>query len=186
MERQEYIEKGNIRILYSENTDRRFIYDMAFEEDAIWRSMFTDKSEFDWAEFRDSEDCVFDSSPGTDKWLLIEYEGEIAGTVAYTYNDGKIENFELDMWLRSEKYTGKGIGSAVMKMLIDQLVRQFGVKTFIIRPWINNPRAVKAYEKCGFRRKEGFVPADYYGKHLAQYGEGDYGVDETVNMVLEL
>ncbi|MCL2408158.1 MAG: GNAT family N-acetyltransferase [Oscillospiraceae bacterium] len=186
MDRKVYIEKGNIKILYPENTDRRFIYDMAFEEDAIWQSMFNDKSEFDWAEFRDSEDCVFDSSPSTEKWLLIQYDGEIAGTIAYTYNDGKIKNCELDMWLRSERYTGKGIGSAVMKMLIDQLVRQFGVNTFIIRPWVNNPRAIRAYEKCGFRLKEDFVPSDYYGKYLEQYGDGDYGEDGTYNMVLEL
>lgn len=32
MDRQICLEKDNIKLLYAENSDRRFIYDMAFEE----------------------------------------------------------------------------------------------------------------------------------------------------------
>ena len=186
MNRTAFIEKDNIKLLYAEEPDRRLIYDMAFEEESIWRSMFTDKSEFDWAEFRDSDDCVFDSSPGTDKWLLMQIDGEIAGATAYCLNNGKIKNFEIDMWLRSEHYAGRGIGTAVIKLLINELVKRYGIKTFIIRPWVKNLRAIAAYEKCGFRICDDFVPSDYYGKHLEQYGQGDYGAENTVNMVLNV
>ena len=186
MNRHLYTEKNNIKLLYAENTDRQLIYDMAFEEDEIWKSMFTSKADFDWAVLRDEEDHFFGSTPGKSKYLLIQYQDEIIGTISHTHHDGKIENFELDMWLRSTKYTGKSIGSTVMRMLIDSLVEQYGIKIFIIRPWVKNPHAVKAYEKCGFRRRENFVPSDFYGKYLELGSEGDYGVEETVNMVLDI
>jgi len=186
MDRQVYAQNGDLTLLYAEYADRRLIYDMAFEDDLIWRSMLERREDFPWSELRDSEDYFFGSAPGRDKYLLIEYSGEIIGMISHTYNNGKIPNLELDTWLRSAEYTGRGIGSAVMKMLIDRLVLDHGIKTFIIRPWIKNPRAVRAYEKCGFKRREDFVPSDYYGKYLEQYGDGDYSAGETVNMVLEV
>jgi len=186
MDRQIYLEKDNIKLLYAENSDRRLIYDMAFEEAEIWQAMFENKNDFNWADLRDEEGHFFGSEPGKNKYLLIQYQGDIIGTISHTHNNGKIENLELDMWLRSAKYTGKGIGSTVMKMLIDHLVKQYGIKTFMIRPWLKNPRAVRAYEKCGFQQCKDFVPSDYYGQYLEQYGEGDYSAEETVNMVLEV
>ena len=184
--RQIYIEKDGITLLYAEPSDRRFIYAMAFEEPEIWQSMLAKKDDFKWSELREEEDHFFGSVPGKSKYLLIQYRGEIIGTISHTYNNGRIENLELDLWLRSEKYTGRGIGSAVITMLIDRLVEEYGIRTFIVRPWLKNARAVRAYEKCGFRRCKDFIPAEYYGRYLEQYGEGDYGRQETANMVLEV
>jgi len=186
MNRHVYIEKNGIRLLYAEDTDRRLIHDMAFEEEEIWRSMFDNKEHFDWSELRDEEPHFFGSTPGLSKYLLIEYDNQIIGTISHTYNDGRIPNMELDMWLRGTKYTGKGIGSNAMKLLIDSLVKNHGIKTFIIRPWIKNPRAVKAYEKCGFVVTDTFNPGDYYGKYLEEWGQGDYPEGETVNMILSI
>jgi RimJ/RimL family protein N-acetyltransferase len=157
---------------------------MAFEDADIWQSMFKKKTEFEWAQIRDEEDHFFGSEPGKSKYLLIEYQSEIIGTISHTHHDGKIESFELDMWLRSTQYTGKGIGSTAINILIDYLLQQYSVNIFIIRPWIRNKRAIRAYEKCGFREREDFDVTDYYGKYLEQYGDGDYGVEETCNMVL--
>jgi len=184
MTREVYVENESVKLLYADDSDRRLIYDMAFEDEAIWRSMFECKNSFDWAELRDEEDHFFGSDPGMSKYLLIQCEGTIAGTISHTYHDGKVKSFELDMWLRSSAYTGKGVGSTAMQILIDHLVRQYGITTFIIRPWTKNERAIKAYEKCGFRHCPDFVVSDYYGKYLEQYGDGDYGVGETYNMVL--
>ena len=186
MNRYLYIEKNGIKLLYAEDTDRRLIYDMAFEEDEIWQAMIENKEDFPWSLLRDEEPHFFGSTPGFSKYLLIEYDNQIIGTISHTYNDGKIPNMELDMWLRSSKYTDRGLGSSAMKLLIDSLVRDFGIKTFIIRPWIKNPRAVKAYEKCGFVVTDSFDPDDYYGKYLELAAQGDFGEEETVNMVLSI
>jgi RimJ/RimL family protein N-acetyltransferase len=159
---------------------------MAFEQPEIWQSMFEKKEDFDWAELRDEEEHFFGSKPGKNKYLLIQYNDEIIGTISHTYHNGNKINFELDTWLRSTAYTGKGIGSVVMKMLIENLVKQYGIKTFIIRPWVKNPRALRAYEKCGFKLRKDFDVSEYYGKYLEQYGDGDYSAEETANMVLEI
>jgi len=186
MNRQLYTEKNEIKLLYAENTDRQLIYDMVFEEDDTWKAMIENKEDFPLSALRDEENYFFGAAPGLSKYLLIEWNNEIIGSISHTYNDGKIPNLELDMWLRSSKYTGKRLGSSAMKLLIDSLVRDYGIKTFIIRPWIKNPRAVKAYEKCGFVVIDTFNPEDYYGKYLEVAAQGDFGVEETVNMVFSI
>jgi len=56
--------------------------------------------------------------------------------------------------------------------------------TFIIRPGKHNRRAARAYEKSGFRVDVSFDPNDYYtAEDVALWGNGDYGVDGTLNMV---
>jgi RimJ/RimL family protein N-acetyltransferase len=184
MNRQIYNQKSGMALLYAENTDRRLIYDMAFEEEAIWRSMIENKEDFPWSVLRDEEPHFFGAAPGMSKYLLIELDKLIIGSISHTFNDGKIPNMELDMWLRSSQYAGKGLGSKAMKLLIDSLIKDYGIKTFIIRPWIKNQRAVRAYEKCGFMVEDTFNPDDYYGKYLEVAAQGDFGLEGTVNMVL--
>ena len=186
MNRHVYAQKNDLKLLYAEEADRRLIYDMAFEEDAIWQAMIKKKEDFPWSVLGEEEPHFFGAAPGMSKYLLIEQAGQIIGTISHTYNNGRIPNFELDTWLRSSKYAGKGLGSGAMKLLIDSLVKDYGIKTFIIRPWSKNPRAVKAYEKCGFVQTDSFDPKAYYGKYLEMAGEGDFGAEETVNMVLHI
>lgn len=38
MDRQIYLEKDDVKLLYAENSDRQLIYDMAFEEPEIWQT----------------------------------------------------------------------------------------------------------------------------------------------------
>ena len=73
-----------------------------------------------------------------------------------------------------------------MKLLIDSLCRDYSIETFIIRPWLKNKRAIKAYEKCGFVVTNTFEPSDYYGKYLETWGNGDYPEGENVNMILTI
>jgi len=80
-------------------------------------AMFENEDNFNWAELRDEEGHFFGSEPGKNKYLLIQYQGDIIGTISHTHNNGKLENLELDMWLRSAKYTGKGIEPAASKNL---------------------------------------------------------------------
>lgn len=181
-----YAREDNITLLYAEESDRQLIYNMAFEEDAIWQSMFDCKEHFNWAEIRDEEPHFFGNKPGDSKYLLIEYEGQIIGTISHTYNDGTIPNMELDMWLRSIKYTGKGIGTKVILLLVKSLIEDYKIKTFIIRPWSKNPRAIRAYEKAGFVTADTFDPKDYYGKYLDEWGQGDYPDGENHNMILSI
>lgn len=186
LNRIEYVKADDIALLYSEESDRLLIYNMAFEEDSVWQAMLEKKEDFDYTFIQEEEPCFFDGKPGLNKYLLIEYKNQVIGTISHTYNDGKTPNFELDMWLRSEKYIGKGIGTRVLKLLTRQLAKDYQIKTFLIRPWIKNPRAIQAYKKCGFIIRDNFVPENYYGKYLEMGGDGDYPQGETCNMILEI
>lgn len=157
---------------------------MAVTDDEIYHSMYTEKDGFPWEEIRDEEAEFFSAQPSKNKYLLIEHAGEIVGVLSHTHNKAPKENMELDIWLNATKHTNKGIGSESLKLLIDYLRKQYNTKTFIIRPWIKNRRAVRAYEKAGFKIVSNFNPAEYYTKYLEEYGDGDYGPKETANMVL--
>ncbi len=50
-----------------------------------------------------------------------------------------------------------------------------------------NNGKIKAYKKCGFKEINVFIVSDYYSDEDAElYGEGDYGADETVNLIYEM
>jgi len=186
LNRHLYSENYGIKLLYAENADRRLIYDMVFEDDEMWATMLPSREDFPWSVLRDEEPHFFGAEAGDSKYLLIKYDNKIIGAVAHTYNDGKIPNMELSAWLRASKYAGKGVGTNAIKLLIESLIKDYGIKTFIIRPWIKNTRAVKAYEKCGFVVTDSFNPEDYYGKYLELAAQGDFGEDGTANMVLSI
>ncbi len=56
----------------------------------------------------------------------------------------------VDISIGDEKNLSKGIGTAVLSQFVEELVGK-GFRTIIIDPDIENRRAVRAYEKAGFR-----------------------------------
>ncbi|NEO86672.1 MAG: GNAT family N-acetyltransferase [Spirulina sp. SIO3F2] len=76
---------------------------------------------------------------------------------------------ELDIWLRSQDCCGHGYGTDAMVALMRHLHADFRVETFIVRPSRRNQRAIRAYEKVGFRPSQ-LAIAD----QISTYGEGDY------------
>ena len=77
---------------------------------------------------------------------------------------------ELDIWMRSEACCGKGYGTEALDALCRHLHERFGVEEFMVQPSARNPRAIRAYEKLGFKRldvpiesaRELWGPNDYY------------------------
>ena len=184
MERKVYIENDEIKLLFAKEADRKLIYDLSFEDMDVILSMFDKPEDFHWEELRDAESFYFDEKDGKSKYLLIQYENKIVGVFCHVYHDAVIENMEFHIWLRSTKYTGKGIGTKVLNMMLNKINEQYEIDTFLMRPWIKNPRAVKTYEKCGFEVKSNFNLCDYFTKsEIEIHGNGAYSVEETVNMV---
>jgi RimJ/RimL family protein N-acetyltransferase len=111
-----------------------------------------------WEEFciPDSANYFDDSALELGRCYLIIAQGEAVGQV--TYNDinqhaGRSRT-ELDIWMRSEKDCGKGLGTEALNLLCRHLAEQFGVREFMVQPSARNPRAIRAYEKIGFKRLE--------------------------------
>lgn len=125
----------------------------------------------------DYEDFFFsDLSPEKGRAYIIilkdnDEEKEV-GFISYT-GFGLIEGTaELDIWLKSLDYTGKGYGTSALKSLCSKLMKN-GFHTLIIRPCIKNIRAINSYKKVGFVESI-FEPEKYYKKEfISEYAQGD-------------
>ncbi len=173
-----------IKLLFAQERDRRLIYELSLEDENVILAMFNHAEDFRWEELESEKSDFFDGQPGLSKYLFIEYCGEIVGVFCHEYHDALVPNMEFHIWLRSTKYIGKGIGPQSVQLMREHISKEYGVETFLMRPWIKNLRAIKVYQKCGFEIIEDFVLEDYYTKdEIEQYGNGPYLKDETVNMV---
>jgi len=180
------IEKNNLCLLYTSLADRALIYNMAVEDEQIRQYLFEDSYSLEEFLNESDEDIFFSGKQSPNNYLLIEFYNDIVGTISHAFNDARIKNMELDIWLRSTKFTGRQLGPRVISLLIDYLSQTYNIKTFLIRPSIKNIWAVRAYSKCGFRYITDFNASLYYTPEgLTLWGEGDYDHD-TYNMILQL
>lgn len=187
MKRKIYTSTGDINLLYTREDDRRLIYDLGVEDREVTLSMFTDPKNFSWDKFKNEDPEYFNEKPSKNKYLLIEIEGEIVGVFCHVYHPAIIENMEFHIWLRSTKYTGRGIGSKVVNTMKEYIKNTYNIDTFIMRPWIKNIRAIKTYEKCGFTIVKDFNLNLFFTKEeIQKYGNGAYSIEETANMVSKL
>jgi aminoglycoside 6'-N-acetyltransferase len=99
-----------------------------------------------WGESSDEEDLRCDG-----KAFAIEVDGELAGWLGFDEeNDPDYRFASLDITL-APAYTDKGLGSEALRAVVDWLVRERGHHRFTIDPAAHNHRAIRAYEKVGFR-----------------------------------
>lgn len=111
------------------------------------------------------------SAPELGRCFLILVGGEPVGQVSHNdihERDGR-KRVELDIWLRSEAFCGKGYGTDALDALCRHLHETFGVEVIMVQPSSRNPRAIRAYENAGFTRirqpievaRELWGPSDY-------------------------
>ena len=96
------------------------------------------------------------TAPELGRCFLILVDGESVGQLNYNdimERDGR-KRVELDIWMRSESCCGKGYGTDALDALCRYLHERFGVEQFMVQPSARNPRAIRAYEKVGFKRLE--------------------------------
>lgn len=58
----------------------------------------------------------------------------------------------IDIWIGEPDFWEKGIGSKTVKLLVDYIFKNHMAKKIIIDPHTDNPRAIRAYEKAGFKK----------------------------------
>jgi len=156
------------------------------DADKLW----TEGQEYTYGEFAADFEDFFYMEEGKRKGgvMIAEVNGEEVGCVCYTCFHLKKGAAELDIWLKDEKVCGKGYGTAAIMAVISYLKADLGTQRFIIRPAEKNTRAIRAYEKAGFRRVTNKMAAidDYMMPEYTEvYGGGDYGAEETALLVLE-
>lgn len=173
------MDKNLVELVPSNINDRKSVYEWLTQSD-LTSSMigppdFSDHEIPTWNEFcEDYLEYFFDGSkPYLGRSFIIKFMGKVAGHINYSYDkDQKVA--EIDIWLKNSTYSGKGIGSNAIQLLINYLEKNLNICSYLIRPSARNVRAVRAYEKAGF------VKIDLNKEEiLLKYGEGDY-IDEVV------
>ncbi len=135
-----------------------------------------------WEEFcLDYHDAFFGpEGDGRGRVYLILAGGGEVGTVGYDLLDREKDRVVLDIWMRAERFCGRGHGSRALDVLVRHLHEAYGVGTFIISPSARNGRAVAAY------RKAGFEPAGVLDRAAqeAEFGLSEY--DDNLLMIRRL
>ena len=88
-----------------------------------------------------------DDAPG----LAIQLGGAVVGMIQYgEEDDPEYRSASIDIFLSNEVH-GRGLGTDAVRTLARWLVRERGHHRVTIDPAVENPAAVRAYEKVGFR-----------------------------------
>lgn len=181
---------GNrISLQFATKNDKSIIYNMLVSPEIISFMFNEDHPTPTWDEFNEDEpDVYFSGKPSLEgNYLLIMVHDQSIGAISFSICKGNLNAAELDIWISSTTFLGQGYGREALKLLIEFVHSKYEINTFIIRPWIKNTNAIKAYKKCGFIEMEDFSPTDYYAvDEIDQYGEGDYGVEETANLIYNI
>ncbi len=177
-----------INLQFASQQDMKKIYDMMVSDEII-HFMFDEQHPApSWEDFRNDEEDFFPGSPSKDgSYLLIILDGQVVGSISYACGYEKIPYAEFDIWMSGYEFMGQGIGCEAVLMLRSFVNENYGIEHYIIRPWTKNLSAIKAYNKCGFRESASFNLEHYYSdEDLVNYGDGDYGKGETLNLYYDM
>ncbi|MEL6181859.1 MAG: GNAT family N-acetyltransferase, partial [Myxococcota bacterium] len=171
----------NRRVKYADGMTLTLVPATLADREEVWRWMttpgivermmgpplFPDVEPPDWDEFK--EDWVphfwtHDVPEQGRCFILMDSEHGQLGLFAHNdvilLGDGR-RGCELDMWLRSPVYMGRGYGPRALELLCTLLARELGVAVAFLQPSARNPGAIRAYAKAGFTRFKG-MPTDVY------------------------
>jgi aminoglycoside 6'-N-acetyltransferase len=70
---------------------------------------------------------------------------------AYGY-PARLKIYGIDQFIGVPELFNKGIGTMMVKKFMDFLYEATGVDVIILDPDVSNARAIRCYEKCGFRK----------------------------------
>lgn len=97
--------------------------------------------------------------------LMIVFEGKAIGYgQVYRLSEEMLEEycdreetetaFACDQFIGEPALWSRGLGTAYMQLLCNWVKTELGGAVLLVDPHQNNPRAVRAYEKAGFRIKK--------------------------------
>lgn len=90
-------------------------------------------------------------APDTSSWTVM-VDGELAGAVS-AYDVGWPPGASVGLAiLLGDSWQDRGLGTEVLSAVIAHIISERGVHRFTVDPAAANKRAIRAYEKLGFRR----------------------------------
>jgi len=103
-----------------------------------------------------------DKPQGGTHCMIIQYGGQSIGHVQYyrvsDYPDwsclimGQPGDYGLDLFIGRDELLGRGIGTEVVRTALERLIfSRADAERCLLGPSPENARAIRCYEKCGFR-----------------------------------
>jgi len=84
---------------------------------------------------------------------------------------------ELGIFIGDENYLSRGYGSEAIMLLLDYAFRYVNLNNIMLRVFDYNKRAIKAYEKCGFKTFGVWKKSHYF--------DGEYSDEIYMNILKE-
>ncbi|RDY69070.1 GNAT family N-acetyltransferase [Halobacillus trueperi] len=92
---------------------------------------------------------------------LVGYKGMKIGYIQYYELDKKMKGqygyvdrvvYGMDQFIGEVMYWNKGMGSLLVTSMVDYLFKNKCADRVVMDPQVRNERALRCYEKCGFRK----------------------------------
>lgn len=100
-----------------------------------------------WGELDDEFPC---EEPESERFTVL-LDGRVAGMIeAHEETEPDYRNVEVDVFLDAD-LRGQGVGPDVLATLIRHLIEDCGHHRVFLGANVHNARAIRAYEKAGFR-----------------------------------
>ena len=91
---------------------------------------------------------------GNEVLLAIETKDHVyLGGIGLHKIDYINRHSEIGIAIGKKEYWGKGYGTDAMLTLLDYAFNQLNLHKVYLRVFSNNPRGIRCYEKCGFRKE---------------------------------
>lgn len=109
---------------------------------------------YDLRHYPEDIEEIFDESKwGTNLFSILDEKGELLGELVFQ-EDG--DELEIGIGLRPD-LAGKGMGQTLLQLGMDFARNKFEFNIFKIGVWKLNGRAIKVYERAGFRSEGEFI-----------------------------
>lgn len=113
------------------------------------------------------EERFFESDSDERRYAILNLKQELIGTIGFRETNIPARSATLFIVIGEKKYWGQGYGSDALNTFLHFLFSQWNFHRLSLDTWDGNHRAIKAYEKLGFKlegtlRDARFVNGDYH------------------------
>lgn len=84
-------------------------------------------------------------------WAIDTKDGMYIGGCGVNHMDRKNRVAQVGIFIGDKEYLGKGYGTDAMNVLLKFLFEEYNVNKVKLSVFDYNKRAIKSYEKCGFK-----------------------------------
>lgn len=159
----------NVHLVAITNLDKDYFYTIATQSDGakFWyddkRLEKRSKSAFfkDWTEEHFN---VRKTRAGQCFWIIADEKK--VGVIAYNVVDEQNQQTEIDIIIGSKEDMGKGYGSDAIRTLCSYIFKKLKLNKVWLEARANNPRAIKAYQKAGFKKERILKNKEYFQGEL--------------------